>query len=53
MKKAADMDSGAMSYKPSFTKNGSGIQMLIGGGGRFADTQTAWRSYKPSLISRN
>jgi hypothetical protein len=36
-------------YIPSFIKIGSGIQILIGGGG-FTDTQTAWRSHKPTFI---
>jgi hypothetical protein len=50
MKYAVEMGSGAvMYYIPSFTKIGSGIQKLIWG--RFTDTQTAWVSHKPTLIS--
>jgi hypothetical protein len=45
MKYALDMSSGAMMYVPSFIKIGSGIQNLIGG-----ETQTAWRSHKPTFI---
>jgi hypothetical protein len=43
MKYAVEMGSGTMIYIPSFTKIGSGIRKLIG------DTQTAWRSHKPTL----
>jgi hypothetical protein len=50
MKYTIHMSSDAMIYIPSFIKNGSGIQKLIGGGGRFTDTQTAWKSCKPPLI---
>jgi hypothetical protein len=45
MKYAVEMYSGAMIYVPSFIKIGSGIQKLMGEG----DTQTAWRSHKPTL----
>jgi hypothetical protein len=48
MKYAIEMGSGAMIYIPSFVKIGSGIQMLIGGGGDL-QTQTAWRSHNPTL----
>jgi hypothetical protein len=41
MKYAVEMGSVAMIYIPSFIKTGSGIQKLMGGGGR-GDTQTAW-----------
>jgi hypothetical protein len=41
------MGSGAMIYVPSFIKIGSGVQKLIGGD---TNTQTAWRSHKPTLI---
>jgi hypothetical protein len=34
MKYAVEMGSGAMTYIPSFIKIGSGIQKLMGGGGR-------------------
>jgi hypothetical protein len=51
MKYAAEMGSGAMIYIPSFIQIGSDNQKLIrgGGGGRFTDIQTAWRSHKPTL----
>jgi hypothetical protein len=39
------MGSGVVIYIPIFIKIGSGIQKLIGW-----DTQTAWRSLKPTLI---
>jgi hypothetical protein len=42
------MGSGAMIYIPSSIKIGSDVQRLMGGGG-FTDTQTAWRSHKPTL----
>jgi hypothetical protein len=42
MKYAVEMGSGAML---SFIKTGSGIQKLTG-----EDTQTAWRSHKPTFI---
>jgi hypothetical protein len=45
MKYAVEKGSGAMIYIPSFIKIGSDIQKLIEAG----DTQTAWRSYKPSF----
>jgi hypothetical protein len=45
MKYAVVMGSGAMIYIPSFIKTGSGIQKLIR-----RDTQTAWRSHKPTFI---
>jgi hypothetical protein len=41
MNYAIEMGSGAMIYTPSFTKIGSTIRKLIGGG----DTQTVWRLY--------
>jgi hypothetical protein len=44
MKYAVEIGSGAMIHIPSFIKIGSGIQKLIRG-----DTQTAWRSHKPTL----
>jgi hypothetical protein len=34
----------------SVIKTGSGIQKLIGG---LTDTQTAWRSHKPTLVFSN
>jgi hypothetical protein len=37
-------------YIPNFIKIGSDIQKLIGG---YTDTQTAWRSHKPSFIFQN
>jgi hypothetical protein len=46
MKYAIMMGSGAMIYIPSIIKTGSGIQRLIRG---YTDTQTAWRSHKPTL----
>jgi hypothetical protein len=46
MKDAVEMGSDAMIYVPSFIKTGSAIQKLIGG---HTDTQTAWRSYEPTL----
>jgi hypothetical protein len=49
MKYASEMGSGAMIYIPSFIRIGSGIQKLIGARG-FKDTQTAWRSHKPTFI---
>jgi hypothetical protein len=45
MKYAIQMGSGAMIYIPSFIKIGSGIQKL-----GYTDTQTEWRSHKPTLI---
>jgi hypothetical protein len=48
MKHAVEIDSGAMMYIPSFINIGSGIQKLMGWG--FTDTQTAWRSHKPTFI---
>jgi hypothetical protein len=45
MKYAVEMSSGVMIYIPSFIKIGSGIGNLVGG-----DTQTAWRSHKPTAI---
>jgi hypothetical protein len=44
MKYAVEMGSGGMIYIPSFINIGSGIQKPIRG-----DTQTAWRSHKPTL----
>jgi hypothetical protein len=49
MKYAIEMGSGAMIYIPSSINIGSGIQKLIGARG-FRDTQTEWRSHKPTLI---
>jgi hypothetical protein len=46
MKYTVEMGSGAMIYIPSFIKIGSGIQQLIRGIYRHADTQTAWRWLK-------
>jgi hypothetical protein len=40
MKYAVEMDSGAMIYITSFIKNGSGIQNLTWGRGKFADTDS-------------
>jgi hypothetical protein len=45
MKYAFGMDSGVITYMPSFIKSGSGVQHLIGGN----HTQTEWRSRKPAL----
>jgi hypothetical protein len=47
MKHAVEMGSGAMIYIPSFIKTGLGIQKFIGG-----DSQTAWRSRKPTFYSK-
>jgi hypothetical protein len=47
MKYAVEMGSGIMLYIPSFIKIGSGIRKLMGGG---TQTQTAWRSHKPTYI---
>jgi hypothetical protein len=46
---AVGMGSGVMMYIPNFIKLGSGIQNLMMGG-RFTDTQTAWRSHKPNSV---
>jgi hypothetical protein len=46
MKYAVEMGSGAMIYIPSFIKIGSAIRKLMGEG----DTQTEWRSHKPTFI---
>jgi hypothetical protein len=43
-----EMGSGAMIYIPSFIKICSGIQKLIRG--ERGDSQTAWRSHKPTFI---
>jgi hypothetical protein len=48
MKYAVEMGLGAMMYVPSFIKIDSVIQKLIGWG--FTDTQTAWRSHKPTFL---
>jgi hypothetical protein len=48
MKYAVEIGSVAMIYLPSFMKTGSGIPTLMGGGG-YTDTQTEWRSHKPTL----
>jgi hypothetical protein len=45
MKYAAEMGSGAMIYIPSFIKSGSGIQKLMGGGGRHRHTGSRAISY--------
>jgi hypothetical protein len=42
MKYTIEMGSGAMIHIPSYIK--------IGSGGGYADTQTAWRSHKPTFI---
>jgi hypothetical protein len=47
MKYAVETASGAMRYVPSFIKMGLGIQKLMEG---YTDTQTEWRSYKPTFI---
>jgi hypothetical protein len=47
MKYAVEMGLGARIYIPSFVKTGSGIQKLRREG--FTDTQTVWRSHKPTL----
>jgi hypothetical protein len=47
MKYAVEMGSGAMIYVPSLIKIGSGIQKLIRGD---TQTQTAWKSHKPTFI---
>jgi hypothetical protein len=49
MKYAVQMGLGAMVYIPSFTKTGSDIQKLKGGG-LFTDTEAVWRSHKPAVI---
>jgi hypothetical protein len=49
MKHAVEMGSGAMTYIQSFIKMGSGIQKLIRVGG-YTDTQTGWKSHKPTFI---
>jgi hypothetical protein len=46
MKYAVEMGSYAMIYMPSFINTGSGNEKLIGG--EFTDTQTAWKSHKPT-----
>jgi hypothetical protein len=48
MKYAVEMGSGAMICRPSFTKTGSAIHKLLGGGGD-TDTETRRRSHKPNL----
>jgi hypothetical protein len=45
MKYAIEMGSFTMIYITNFIKIGSGIEMLIGGGG-YSDTQAGWRSHK-------
>jgi hypothetical protein len=47
MKYSVEMDSGVMIYISGFIKIGSGIQKVRGG---FTDTQTAWRSHKPTFF---
>jgi hypothetical protein len=47
MKYVVQMGSAAMMYIPSFTQIGSGIRKLSGGN---IDTQTIWRSHKPTSI---
>jgi hypothetical protein len=49
MNYAVEMGSGAMIYKPSFIKIGSGIQRLIAWVVIHGHTDT-WRSHKPTLI---
>jgi hypothetical protein len=49
MKYAIEMGLGAMKYIPIFIKISSGIQEVDWGGGRFTDTQTAWKCQKPSF----
>jgi hypothetical protein len=51
MKYAVEMDSGTIVYITSLIKIGSGIQKIIAGG--YRDTQTAWRSHKPTFIFLN
>jgi hypothetical protein len=51
MKYAAEIDSGAMLYIPSFINISSAIQKLTGGG--YTDTQRAWWSQKPILFFQN
>jgi hypothetical protein len=48
MKYAVEMGLGAMMYIPSFIGIDSGIQKLTEG--RYTDTQTAWKSHKPTII---
>jgi hypothetical protein len=48
MKYVVMMGSRVMIYIPSLIKVGSGIQKLTRVA--FTDTQTAWRSYKPTFI---
>jgi hypothetical protein len=47
MNYSTEMGLGAMMYKPSFTKTGSGIQKLMWG---YTGTQTGWKSHKPTFI---
>jgi hypothetical protein len=47
MKYAVEMGSGAMTYIPSFIKIGSAIVNFIRRG--YTDSQTAWRSHKPTF----
>jgi hypothetical protein len=44
MEYAIEVGSFAMLYIPSFMKNGSGIETLLGGG--YTYTQRGWRSHK-------
>jgi hypothetical protein len=48
MKQAAGMGSCAMTLILSFINTGSGIQKVYYGG--HTDTQTVWRSHKPTFI---
>jgi hypothetical protein len=50
MKYAAEMGSVVMICTLSFIKTSSGIQKLIEG---YTDTQTAWKSHKPTSIFQN
>jgi hypothetical protein len=51
MKYAIEIDSDAVIYIPRFIKFVSGIQKLLGGDtSTDTDTQTAWRSHKPTFI---
>jgi hypothetical protein len=52
MKYAFEMGSDAMMHIPSFIEIGSAIQKLIGGIHTPTDTQTAWRSRKPTLFQK-
>jgi hypothetical protein len=47
MKYAIETVSEAIICIPNLIQNGEAIQKLIGG---YTNTQTAWRSHKPTLI---